>query len=661
MTTVRLVTTPLVENQYFNEILAGLSAKQIEVVREDRPGFKTPWIPQGTETLVSLALRLSSSHAERAQKGGNDKEPIRKYRSGFLPATPPALIFGRAELAFEWDIDQLTENDVTLAFITDDAFYYSGSLARIVARCARLLVRHAADQALLARLFGPAIWAKSVLLDADFHLVPPPEAAAQSPHEDHLLRQLQRAVDGHPTCLEAFWSSANSKYRWIVPSPDRRLIPAFSQAWQAGKIPMTWGDHFDGQWLQRSGLGLWSPSASDVCKAVESDLANGVTLPLPKAFALRWTQAFDGSMRAKADTGHTAKKPIHQILPTIVFGDAVSNHALFVQSVLRSFGHASEIFAHQVGPGLESNASKYHPDKLKHAPAVIYHHAVGCDLAEHCAAHQGPKALIYHNVTPPEFFAPWEPHVAAVTAHGRSQIPLIAQSFAVSRGDSQYNANELLANGSTTAKAMWLPVDPARWALQADHDWLTKLNDGRTNILFVGRLAPNKCQHDLLDLLAELKRYREAPRLILVGGGTHGERYLAFIKNRIQLLGLRDDVFITGHVNEAQAMACYLSSSAYVSMSEHEGFGVPLVEAMWFDLPVMAFAAAAVPEVLGNAGLLFTEKNFPEIAAALHALCSPGPMREKVITSQQQRRQLFTLAKIIPKIALLAAELEQAS
>jgi glycosyltransferase involved in cell wall biosynthesis len=187
-----------------------------------------------------------------------------------------------------------------------------------------------------------------------------------------------------------------------------------------------------------------------------------------------------------------------------------------------------------------------------------------------------------------------------------------------------------------------MPLDLDRWAARPRAAAVRRLyGDGRTNLLFVGRIIPNKAIEDLLRLFAVYQRSIDpASRLLLVGDHWGYEPYLLRLEELARALALEDVVF-TGQVEDDELRAYYAVASAYVSMSEHEGFGVPLLEAMLMDVPVLAYRAAAVPDTLGAAGLQFSEKRLPEVAELAHALASDLELRRAVLAGQRRRLAAF--------------------
>jgi glycosyltransferase involved in cell wall biosynthesis len=253
--------------------------------------------------------------------------------------------------------------------------------------------------------------------------------------------------------------------------------------------------------------------------------------------------------------------------------------------------------------------------------------------------------LIYHNITPAEFFLPYRLEFAKLLETGRAALSQLAENFPVSAGVSAYNAAELVASGFYKPDVLPIAVDPRKWDMPADASLMQQLQDGKTNLLFVGRIAPNKCQEHLLEAFAYYLTMEREARLILVGWGDISDPYYRHIVNTIQQLNLTNYVLISGQVNDAQLLAFYRTAHLFWSMSEHEGFGVPFVEAMWFDVPVLAYKSSAVPETLGEAGLMFTSKDdLIQVAALAKILVKDNLLRSKVINMQRRRRNYFRTA-----------------
>jgi len=351
----------------------------------------------------------------------------------------------------------------------------------------------------------------------------------------------------------------------------------------------------------------------------------------------------------------SALRAIHQLTPGFAYGDAISNQAIVLRRLLRQQGYTSEIFTEHRDPLMTHEAELLQDGKAIKADAgLIYHHSIGAGLTDFVIHHPGPKSLIYHNVTPAELVRNHDPELAGILEQGVKDLKLLAPHFSVSVGDSHFNSRELEENGFSDPDVLPICVAPEKWNIQADPNMMARLQDGRDNILFVGRLVANKCQHDLIDAFAAYRKLYGNCRLILVGGFIEEERYYQSLVKRVQSHGLEGDVLFAGKVPDSTLHACYRCSHLFWSMSEHEGFGVPLIESMWFDIPVFAYKSSAVPETLAQGGLLFRHKNdMEQLAATAKLLIHDSELREKIITAQHKRRGDFLPESIQPKLDIL--------
>jgi glycosyltransferase involved in cell wall biosynthesis len=268
----------------------------------------------------------------------------------------------------------------------------------------------------------------------------------------------------------------------------------------------------------------------------------------------------------------------------------------------------------------------------------LFHFAIGSGAGR--LIMDAPDRLVvrYHNITPPEFFAGFLPHLARQCHQGRRELRAFARRAELALGVSEFNRRELQAAGFARTAVLPIPLDLDRFPAGPRAEAVRALyGDGRTNLLFVGRIIPNKAIEDLLRLFAVYQRSLDpASRLLLVGDHWGYEPYLLRLEELARALAVEDVVF-TGQVEDDELRAYYAVSAAYISMSEHEGFGVPLLEAMAFGLPVVAYDAGAVAETLGGAGVLLGDKQ-PEVAAELvHRLVSDPALRRSVLAGQERR------------------------
>ncbi|HEY3757837.1 MAG TPA: glycosyltransferase [Opitutaceae bacterium] len=353
------------------------------------------------------------------------------------------------------------------------------------------------------------------------------------------------------------------------------------------------------------------------------------------------------------------KRPIHQVLPNLTVGDAISGEALWICDQLRRRGHPSKIFALHVHEGVSTVAETWTSGAVPPGCGVIYHHSIGSALTPAVCAHAGPKALIYHNITPESFLAPYLPLNAALCREARAHLPDLARHFAVSVGDSNFNAIELAERGFSNPGVLPLCIDPGKWAMTPNPDLRERLQDQRTNILFVGRLSPNKRQEDLIVAFAHYRKLDPGARLHLVGGAVSStDLYLSCLRELAAQLGVADCVNFAGAVEDADLMAYYSTAHLFWSMSEHEGFCVPLIEAMWFDVPVLAYASTAVPETLADAGRQFYDKrDAVALAASAHELVHDREIRSQILNRQRRQREAFLPARVAPILGRLADRL----
>ncbi|HVF71486.1 MAG TPA: glycosyltransferase [Chthoniobacterales bacterium] len=381
-----------------------------------------------------------------------------------------------------------------------------------------------------------------------------------------------------------------------------------------------------------------------------------------------WDVAMDRYEAALGELGKTAPptiRPRHrsavtinQFLPNLSHGDAISNHAIWIRDELRRAGFRSEIFVQFIDPRVANECSLFSVEALQRCDGVIYHHSIGAEMTPHLISFPGAKCLIYHNITPGEFFEPYRPEFARILTRGRNDLSALARDFSLSVGVSRFNAEELAERGFQNPGVLPLAVDPAKWALHPDPALMTQLQDGRTNILFVGRFAPNKKQDDLIRAFAHYLNHDPQARLFLVGKPEQHDPYAVYLEQLIRELDLAASVVLPGLVGDEQLAAYYRTAHLFWSMSEHEGFCVPLIEAMWFDVPIFAFKSSAVPETLGEAALMFTDKgDLVNLAGFAHTLLSNEDVRGKLIGAQRDRRSAFLPERVRPILETMVDKL----
>jgi L-malate glycosyltransferase len=350
---------------------------------------------------------------------------------------------------------------------------------------------------------------------------------------------------------------------------------------------------------------------------------------------------------------------INQWLPAAHRGDAVGDNARVMRDLFRSWGHSSEIYALTIDSDLESEIIPWSDAGSRLGDMTILHFAVPSPMTQAFMRLAGVRVLHYHNVTPPHFFAPYDTGICRMAANGRRELAMLADYTDIALGVSDYNRQELVEAGFEETGVLPIVVDTARLTNARPVPALeSTLQDGLANILFVGRIAPNKKIEDHIRLAEQYKRYVDIYyRFIFVGNYNAVPTYYATVRALIaQYKMLPDRFWFTGPVPEEELAAYYRHAHAYVSLSEHEGFCVPLVEAMAMDVPVLAYGAAAIPETLGGAGVCFAPKDLELAAEWLGALVYDEPLRHQVIAGQRRRLADFSLEALEPRLkSLLAA------
>ncbi len=328
---------------------------------------------------------------------------------------------------------------------------------------------------------------------------------------------------------------------------------------------------------------------------------------------------------------------IHQFHSGSAVGDAVTNSMLLIQNILISFGFVSEIFAEHVAPELKGRIvshTTYRPDSKD---VMFIHHSMGHEQTAWILQLPVEKILVYHNITPPHFF-PLDSPFHHFSKIGREQLRIFLPEMKGAIADSAMNARELENLGYRDVRILPLLVDIQALQQRVPASKILEMPGETIRILFVGRIAPHKCQHELVAILMHLRNMFNRPvQLILVGGYEASDSYFLSLQEKIDRSGLQEHVVLTGKVSDAELSAWYSIADVFVCMSEHEGFCVPLIEAMAFDLPVVAYKSTNIPSTMAGAGLVVGEKKPAEIAALLCLVCQERSLRRAIITRQRQR------------------------
>lgn len=332
----------------------------------------------------------------------------------------------------------------------------------------------------------------------------------------------------------------------------------------------------------------------------------------------------------------SARRPrVHQVLATLSYGDAIGHEVLGIQRVLASAGYESEIFVETYDPRVEDLTIDYREMVGHVAPddVLIHHFSIGSRASRTAYALPGRMALVYHNITPPEYFLGVHKELVKLCFRGRRELRAYIDRCELALGDSAYNRSELEALGFHETGV--LPVVPDFTHLdRADHTTVSAFDDEKTNIMFVGRVIPNKKFEDVIRAFHFYRtRHNPRSRLLLVGSYSGFEKYFAALHGLIGRLET-PDVHFLGHVRDEELSALYDIADLFLCASEHEGFCVPLVEAFYKRVPVLAYAATAVPATMDGAGVLFDTKDPEHIAKLIDSVVEVPEIEEAILASQ---------------------------
>jgi L-malate glycosyltransferase len=335
---------------------------------------------------------------------------------------------------------------------------------------------------------------------------------------------------------------------------------------------------------------------------------------------------------------------VHQFLPALNPHDATGTHTLKLREVLRQAGWRSEIFAEAIHDDLAAEAFKHwmYPEHAAEGDVAVYQFTTSSAVAPYLAEHGLPLILDFHNFTSPELFAGWEPGNVARAAQAAQDLALLAPEAELGLARSAFSERALRRVGCRRTAVVPALADYGRVTTTPDPRVAAELRarraaEGGADILFVGRIVPSKAQHELVKALWTYRRlYDPEARLHLVGG-TSSYEYSRSLHGFAEDLGLAAAVRITGEVSDAALAAYFAAADVFLSLSVHEGFGVPLVEAMTAGVPIVARDAGAVGQTVGDAALLLQAGDPSYVAAALHRVCTDDVLRRTLVDEGHRR------------------------
>jgi glycosyltransferase involved in cell wall biosynthesis len=342
---------------------------------------------------------------------------------------------------------------------------------------------------------------------------------------------------------------------------------------------------------------------------------------------------------------------IHQFLPTFAAHDAIGMHVLRIRGLLREAGFVSDIYADEIHDEMRGEATHYREfDKRPPGSGgrwLLYHSSTGSPMVDWLCRQADPLIVDYHNITEAKYFDRWAPVAADSMRHARDQLRQLAPHARFAMADSPFNEQELLATGYRETAVAPILIDFNEYDAAPNARLLAQLQrgreDGGARWLFVGRVAPNKCQHDVVAAFAAYRALFDANAHLTLVGGMTAYLYWRSMEGLINELELSGAVTMADSIGFPELLAYYRTADVFVVLSEHEGFNVPVLEAMHFDVPVVAYASSAVPDTVGDAGVLLTDKDPVVVATAVDRVLNDTDLRTQLVGAGRGRVDHFSL------------------
>ncbi|MBZ5603769.1 MAG: glycosyltransferase family 4 protein [Acidobacteriia bacterium] len=349
-----------------------------------------------------------------------------------------------------------------------------------------------------------------------------------------------------------------------------------------------------------------------------------------------------------------SKRIIYQFAPQICKHDAIGNEILAIQGLLRESGIESRAVCDFADEGSAQHVRGWSGRVPETSRLTIVHYSHGSPSHERVFASPEPKVLFYHNVTPAHYFRSTHPNFVEASEKGRRQLASLPGRVDIAVAHSSFSAEELRQHGFDRVEILPYVSLESLYEVEPDASIFERFGgDGWINLICVAQVAPHKCIEDCILVFDYFRRMiHRKSRLFVVGGWNGTEAYLRRLQRLVKMLGL-DGVIFTGQVSQAALIAYYQIADALLCMSEHEGFCVPLIEAMRYDVPIFAYEAAAVPETLRYSGVLFARKHWPTIAEAVGILLADPEMRAQVVAKQRASLDYYSLESCRAKLAAL--------
>ena len=330
---------------------------------------------------------------------------------------------------------------------------------------------------------------------------------------------------------------------------------------------------------------------------------------------------------------------IDQVLAGFAEGDAISNEAVILRGIFRKWGMESDIFVEsgRVSPAMMTQARRL--DEYVDAPGniLIHHYSISSSAADIFCGAKAKKIMVYHNITPAEFFDGFDDGIARQLRTARGNLKQVVGSADAIWAVSKFDASELEDIGARNVKVFPLLFSAEQFNVAPDADVFRKMEAPLENILFVGRIAPNKCIEELILAFSWYYwRLNRHSRLIIVGSERTAPRYYLTLRMLVHELDV-PNVCFERFASPAGLSAYYDIADVFVSPSRHEGYCLPLIEAMSKNVPVIARNTGGIPEALGGAGVMYDDLSAAELAQLVRRVVADGRLKQTVLESQRRR------------------------
>ena len=350
---------------------------------------------------------------------------------------------------------------------------------------------------------------------------------------------------------------------------------------------------------------------------------------------------------------------IFQLIDVLDYGDGVSNDIIHIHELLDELGVENYIYSKHCN----ENVINYKNDigSLSASPddVIIYHFSGKSFIMDFVKTLQCKKILRYHNVTPPDFFKDINKNIYEACMAGLTQLKENLYYFDYFLADSEFNKTDLISYGVKEEKISVYPIAMNLERLKKEA-FTKEIKDnlmGQVSFLFVGRIAPNKKIEDIIDVFEEYyKTFDSTAKLFLVGNNKQSLDYFNSLENKITSLISKNNIIFTGKIADEDVYTFYKFSSAFICMSEHEGFCIPILEAQYFGLPVIAYNSSAVPFTMGEAGILLYKKDSKLAAKLLYEIVENKPLKNSIIDAQYSNIAQYLDSNMKDKLSTLVVE-----